>query len=315
FDVIHYHNMSLIGLNALTFGNAIKLFTFHDYWPVCPMHTLWKYNREVCTKRACVSCQIFGKRPVQWWRYSGMVNKALSHVDAFISPSVFTKQKYHELGLDVPIIHIPNFLPSAESCRDFVEDDYSIHQRPYFLFVGRLEKIKGVQNLITVFRKYSNADLIVAGDGEYGHTLRELAADVPNVRFLGWVSQGELRSLYRGATAVLVPSIWYEVFGMIVIEAFAMRVPVVVNNAGALPELVNQSGGGFVYDNDDGLISCMEKLRLNPDQRQMLGAKGFQAYEKYWREDRYITQYYQLIQDVAARKNLKHPTVLENLVS
>jgi hypothetical protein len=67
---------------------------------------------------------------------------------------------------------------------------------------------------------------------------------------------------------------------MVVIEAFAMRAPVVVNNAGALPELVKLSGGGFRVDNDTDLISCMENVRLNPDHREMVGNRGFQGYEK-----------------------------------
>ena len=75
YDVIHYHNMSLIGLEALSFGKAIKFYTMHEHWLVCPMHVLWKYGREVCTKRDCIRCQIMGKRPVQWWRYTKLMGK------------------------------------------------------------------------------------------------------------------------------------------------------------------------------------------------------------------------------------------------
>lgn len=54
YDVIHYHNMSLIGISALSYGSssAVKLYTTHEHWLVCPMHVLWKFDREICTKKA-----------------------------------------------------------------------------------------------------------------------------------------------------------------------------------------------------------------------------------------------------------------------
>jgi glycosyltransferase involved in cell wall biosynthesis len=309
FDIIHYHNISLLGLDVLTYGNAIKFYTLHEYWLICPMHMLWKYGREVCTKRNCLSCQIVGKRPIQWWRYIGRMPRALSHIDTFISPSIFTKRKHHERGLDVPIAHIPHFVPTAASSEECAENLFYPHNRPYFLFVGRLEKMKGVQNLLAVFRHYTPCDLLVAGDGEYAATLHALAADMPHIKFLGRLSYQELRPLYRYALAVIVPSSWYEVFGMIVIEAFTMGTPVIVHNAGALPELVQQSGGGFIYHHDNELLEHLEKLRLHPDLRQAVGTKGYQAYRKYWTEYAYLTRYYQLIQEIAAQKKITNPAI------
>lgn len=307
FDVIHYHNMSLIGLRALAYGEAIKLYTMHEHWLVCPMHVLWKYNREVCQRRACIRCQIFGKRPVQWWRYSGLMERALSHVDAFISPSRFTMRKHQELGLDLPIAHIPYFLPKSVALSGDGAAEGGAHGRPYFLFVGRLEKIKGVQNLLRVFRRYTACDLLVAGDGAYGAELRRLGADLPHVKFLGRVAYVRLRSLYRNALAVIVPSICYEVFGIIILESFAMRTPVIVNNLGALPEVVEESGGGFVYNNDDELIAHMERLRQDPPLRNELGERGHRAYLNRWTEDACLEKYYRLIGEIAARKSIRLP--------
>src|ERR1051325_402073 len=49
FDVIHYHNISLVGVpGILKYGEGIKLYTMHEYWLVCPTHMLFRYNREVC---------------------------------------------------------------------------------------------------------------------------------------------------------------------------------------------------------------------------------------------------------------------------
>src|SRR5437764_11478278 len=64
FDVLHFHNMSLIGPGALAYGGdrAIKLYTTHEHWLICPMHVLWKYGSRVCERPACFSCQLAGKR-------------------------------------------------------------------------------------------------------------------------------------------------------------------------------------------------------------------------------------------------------------
>src|SRR5439155_12427300 len=137
---LHFHNMSLIRISALAYGDAIKIYTMHEHWLVCPMHVLWKFNREVCTKRSCITCQLIGKRPPQLWRYSGLFERMLPHVDMFISPSRFTLQKHHELGRNIPIVHIPYFLPKTESQSSEEVNESAPSDDPYFLFVGRLEK-------------------------------------------------------------------------------------------------------------------------------------------------------------------------------
>src|SRR6185295_13801135 len=101
--------------------------------------------------------------------------------DMFISPSRFTLKKHVEAGLKIPIMHIPYFLPGDPS--DAEVDSTSPYERPYFLFVGRLEKIKGVQNLIPLFRKHPEFELLIAGEGAYEADLRELAKDAANIHF------------------------------------------------------------------------------------------------------------------------------------
>ena len=305
YDVIHYHNMSLIGITVLQYGRAIKLYTMNEHWLVCPMHVLWKFNREVCTKKSCMLCQIAGERPPQLWRYSSLLNRMLENVDHFISPSRFTLRKHLELGLQIPITHIPYFLPQTSPHEQSDDHPRNIppNNRPYFLFVGRLEKIKGLQNLIPVFRTHPKYDLLVAGEGGYGSVLKTLAADVPNIKFLGKLDHERLQRLYRDAIAVIVPSLCYEVFGIIIIESFSMKTPVIVNNLGALPEVVEDSHGGFTYSNENELLHAMEQLAKDTDLRDTLGSNGYLAYLKYWTEDRHLEKYMNLI-DALPTKNV-----------
>lgn len=309
YDVIHYHNMSLIGITALGYGKAVKFYTTHEHWLVCPMHVLWKFDREVCTTKSCTTCQLAGKRPPQLWRHTGLLEKMTQNVDCFISPSRFTLKKHHEMGLKIPIRHIPYFLPTPE-----IESENSAREkqsaRPFFLFVGRLEKIKGLQNVIPIFAENPDYDLLIAGDGDYKNELEKLAAGSANIKFLGKLEQKQLRNIYREAIAVVVPSICYETFGIIIIEAFSMKTPVIVNNLGALPETIEDSGGGFIYNNQNELIAAMKQLAGNPDLRDELGNKGYQAFLELWSEDAHLAKYFDLIETVQNKAELGEKEVL-----
>jgi glycosyltransferase involved in cell wall biosynthesis len=227
----------------------------------------------------------------------------LRHVDCFISPSHFTKDKHHELGLNIPIRHIPNFAPKSEEQSDAIHDLASRSvNRPYFLFVGRLEKIKGLQNLIPLFRKRTEYDLLVAGDGEYGNVLRKLSENAFNIKFLGRLSTEKIQKLYQGALAVIIPSICYDIFPTVVIESFAMKTPVIVNNLGGLPEVIEDSSGGYIYGNNEELLNAMDHLATDQSLRDRLGHNGYQAYLKYWSSDSHMGQYFNLINELQKKR-------------
>lgn len=301
YDVIHYNNMSLIGIKALSYGSAIKLYTAHEHWLVCPMHVLWKYNREVCTEKSCFQCQVRGKRPPQMWRKTGLMDRMLKHVDCFLSPSRFTLRKHLEMGLDIPFQQMPYFLPKPPETVE--APDEASRRPPYFLFVGRLEYIKGVHNLIEALRHRPDFQLLIAGDGEYRNQLEKQAEGCANIQFLGRLSQESLADLYRNATAVIVPSICYETFGIIIIEAFSHKTPVIVNDLGALPEVVEDSDGGYTYRSGNELITAMEKLAADRTLRDELGEKGHRAFLKYWNEDAHIEKYLGVIESIRQRKS------------
>lgn len=302
YDVIHYNNMSLIGITALSYGSpgAVKLYTTHEHWLVCPMHVLWKFNREVCIEKECLKCQLAGKRPPQLWRQTGLMEKNLKYVDRFLSPSRFTVKKHLEMGLRIPIEQMPYFLPEPKDTENLPPTENV--SRPYFLFVGRLEYIKGVQNLIPVFKHHPQYDLLIAGGGEYEETLKKQAEGIENIKFLGRLDQRSLQSLYKSAIAVIVPSICFETFGIIIIEAFSLKTPVITNNLGALPEVVEDSGGGFIYNNDNELVATMDKLASDSALRNELGEKGYRAYIKYWNEEAHLEKYLGLIANLQAEK-------------
>ena len=298
FDVIHFHNASLFGPKVLTYGKAVKLYTMHEYWLVCPMHTLYKFNRAPCAKPDCFACTLAYKRPPQWWRYSGLLQNAVEHVDAFIAPSRFIKAKHEEMGLNGRIVHLPYFIPDA---REQEPEKYTA-TKPYFLFVGRLETIKGAQSLIPVFRDYPKARLLIAGSGGYEEELRRLAAGSDNIVFLGRCSEEKLQPLYRRAVALIVPSLWFENLPLVIMEAFRQKTPVVARNLGAMRDIIEESGGGVLFDDEAGLIDGLDRLFDYPARRNALGRLGYEAYVNKWTAEAHMQSYLQLIREIAASR-------------
>lgn len=303
YDVIEFHNVSLLGPQILKIdspNHAVKLYMTHEHWLVCPMHVLWKFNSRACEKPECLRCSLMGKRPPQIWRYTGMLARASQHVDRFVSPSRFTAQMHAERGFARPVEHLPYFIERAD--RDWQSPAPRPHARPYFLFVGRLEKLKGLQTLIDVWKRAPDVDLLVVGAGNYEPELRAQAADNPRIHFLGAKSQRELGALYFYAQACIVPSITYETFGIIIIEAFARKTPVIVRDLGALPEVVNDSGGGFIYRNDDELIAALNQLATASALRDELGEKGYRAFAQTWSREAHLQMYFDLLRELAVKK-------------
>jgi glycosyltransferase involved in cell wall biosynthesis len=303
FDVIHYHNISLIGANVPGLGQAIKLYTPHEYWLVCPTHTLFKFNREACERPQCTLCSLAHKRPPQFWRKSGLLNSAMEDVDAFLFLSRTSQELHERAGLRSPAIHLPGFVRRVEAPGATAGEVRAGDQRPYFLFVGRLEKLKGLQSLIPIFRRRPQERLLIAGEGGMGSELTRLAEGASNIEFLNQVSAERLVGLYRQAVAVIVPSITYEVFPLVIIEAFREGTPVLARSIGGPKEVLEESGGGLLFDTDDGLETLMDRLLANPQLRNDLGLRGRQAYQQKWTQDSHLQRYLSIIEEISGRRS------------
>jgi glycosyltransferase involved in cell wall biosynthesis len=308
FDVTHFHLATLVGgPGVLSYGSGIKLYTTHDHWFVCPMYDLWRYNRETCERPQCLRCTLSFGRPPQLWRYTGLLERQLREIDLFLSPSRSTIEQHRRRGFDAPMRYMPYFLPPPDEPQGAPSEPSAAAaqpRRPYFLFVARLVKLKGAQTLIETFRHYDAADLLIAGDGVYEDELRAQAAGLEHVRFLGRVSREQLRELYAHSLGVLVSSLVYETFGLVALEAFARRAPVIARDHGAVPELIRDSGGGLTYRTDAELVEAMEAVRRDPDLRRELGERGYRGYVERWSQEPHLRAYIETIEELREQKGI-----------
>ena len=312
-DVIHYHNVSLLGAPGLfAMGDGIKLMTCHEYWLICATHVLFRYNREACTHRTCFRCSLRARRPPQLWRRGGVVERELSELDALIMSSHFAAQRHQEQRLASTFALIPPFVPIP----DLQAVGPRPHQgnRPYFVYAGRLERLKGPQEALKIFHGLADiADLLLIGDGTIRSELANQAASMPHVRLLKAVRQDELSSYYMHASGVVVPSLCYETFGLSAAEAMAHGTPAVVRNHGALAEMIEQSGGGFAFTTDDEARNAIRRLATEPRLREDLRSRCRLHAECEWSRERHLERYFELVNrlvDLRLKGSLSPPGAL-----
>lgn len=269
FDVIHFHNISLLGAADLlqlarSLSRAKIIITVHDYWWICPQSLYWKYGRRVCDSRECIRCSLQRKVPPQLWRFKDWFNRVLSQADLLLFPSCSALDIHRFQGLDHPGIRVlPGILPE-----DWVDQvpgvgrlgNYPHEQKPYLAAAGRLVREKGFQTLIPLMKKVPDLNLVIAGDGPMRKELKQLSSGVDNCFLIGLISSQEVKSLFQGSRAVLVPSLFPETFGLVAAEAIALNVPVIARRSGSLPELIEASSGGVLYENDEDLLAVIRKL-------------------------------------------------------
>jgi len=310
-DVVHFHNISLVGgPGVLGLGanrRAVRIMTAHEHWLICPMHLLWKYDREPCDAPACVSCCLTGGRPPQVWRSTSAIERGLRQLDALIFPSRHALEEHARRGFGgfVPLVHQPYFLPDGWSGGIERQPPEQL-ERPYLAAAGRLVKMKGFQRLIPLLRYLPEVDLRIAGTGPYEPVLRAMARDLPNVRFEGLLDSRALARLFRSARAVVVPSLFPETFGYVVLEAFAMGTPVVVHEGGgALYETGFLSGGGLGYRTDTELLTALRRMVHDHGLHGDLAERGFAMRMGEWSETEHLGRYFALIGQARAAREQK----------
>lgn len=289
FDVVHWHNFSLVagpGAMQLVHPHSVQLCTTHDYWVVCPTSIRFRYDREVCTEQTCWRCSMSQGRPPQFWRETNLMREAMQRIDCIVAPSDYCRRVLIENGIDRDIAVLHHFYEPKPI-------DVEAQQGNYYFFAGRLEKHKGLQTVLPLFT--GGRHLLIAGAGNYEPELRRMAARYPGVEFLGRIPHDQLPALYRHARATIVPSICEETFGLTVLESLQQGTPVVASHFGALPEIVTLAGGGWVYRDFEECQQILAHIDAHPAEARL---KGAQSRLDEFDQSLYLDRYLELVKRV-----------------
>lgn len=306
-DIVWFHNVSLVGgPGLLSYGEGLKVYEAHEHWLVCPTHVLWRFNKERCDEKRCLECVLSYRRPPQLWRATGALDRAGANVDVFIAKSAFSRDKHREFGFPFDMEVVPYFLPDEDAKPADKDEEAPAHDRPFFLFVGRLEKIKGLQDVIPAFMTGEGPDLLVIGSGEYEAELKSQAEGAARVKFLGRMPPEALGRYYRDALALITPSLCFETFGIVLIEAFRRGLPVIARRLGPFPEIVEKSGAGFLFETEEELGAAMAALGGDPSLRAAMGEKAQRSFSTYWSEAAVMRRYLEVLRQAAQKRGLAH---------
>ena len=302
FDVVNFHNISLVGgPSILGLSNApVTLYTLHDQWLLCPTHIFWKNKTHSCDHKTCLSCSIRSGIPPQLWRYTSLIKRSLVSVDSMLAPSNYTAQKHREAAFGVNI-HV---LPMYSNVDPGGFSDFHDTPRPRFVYVGRLIAAKGILPMLKTFSRLHHVDLQVVGGGELLEDVRRDYAHCDNISFTGAVEQHKLAKYYQNATALIFPSLIPESFGTTVVEAFACATPAIVSDAGGSRELIDATGAGFVYTSDEELATIVNRLAADTALRVELGRKAREGFERRYTENQHLQGYLNHIAEIQQRNNL-----------
>ncbi len=283
-DVAHlhniYHQLSPSMLPVFTRHHIPVVMTVHDYHLISPNYNLFDHGHI---------CESFRWSPLSAIRHRCVKDSYLAsllaalevrrnreqriyerHVDRFLVPSQFTKDLHARWGFEVgkmevlPLFVTTNYqLPTTNSSGNGA-----------VLFVGALTIEKGISVLVDAAQRLPAVQFKIAGAG---HEEARLRREAPrNVSFLGSVAPDKIQDLMRAAALVVVPSLWYENFPLVVAEAMAAGRPVVASRIGGIPEMMREGETGLLCSpgNPERLAHTIQKLMDYPDLRARMGARA-----------------------------------------
>ncbi len=183
--------------------------------------------------------------------------------------------------------------------------------RPYLCYLGRVDEHKGCGMLAAFFAQYKErhpGDLALALVGP----VSDRAPDHPDIVVTGTVSEADKWDVLAGATAMVNPSA-YESFSLVVLEAWTVGVPVVVNAAcDATMEHVTRSGGGLWFGSYRAFEAAVDRLVADAGLRRSLGAAGRCYAEANYRWPVIIDRYTAFL-DAAVERGRRPPVVTKRL--
>ncbi len=309
--IMQYHNK--ISPSIIDAARSLRIPVVHrisDFQYMCPNALFYNDEKGVCEdclkgKRwSCVKHKCVLNSPV----YSAikMAAKGLhdimgihKRVDAFVVPSSFTLGKLYEYGIPTEKLnHIPTFF-------NLKEKNPEVTYEPFVLFVGRIEKQKGLMTLVKAFEGTDyNLKIIGFSNDGYEDELKEyLKGKRHRIEFLGRMNFDEIVPYLKSCLCTTVPSEWYDNFPNVILESFAYKKAVIATDFGSLPELVNphETGLTFQYADVEDFRKQINYAFEHPEDMQQMGEQGYELVETDYSPQTHYSQLKSLLGTIVGK--------------
>ncbi len=291
-DVVHTH--TIFGLSVQVWRAVARvgvplIHTLHDYYALCPRASMFRDGRNCDAQHA--DCRLFAAPRIRLSR----------RVDAVVSVSQFVLDRHLALGafVGVPrqrVIHNMFRPPRPPGAHDRPEGG------PIRIgFIGRLDPIKGVELLLDEVGRLpaGNFELCIAGRGapSYEAWLRARVAR-PDIHFLEWVDP---HHFLDAMDVLVVPSVYHEPLGTVMIEALSHGVPVIGSRRGGTPELIEDQVTGLLFEPDEpgALARALGTFVRDPDLARRMRPRCLESARRF-EPARVLAQHLALYDEVAA---------------
>lgn len=221
--------------------------------------------------------------------------KLIFQLETRLSKGIITVSKFSKdeilkyISINNEKVHV--YLEGSEHIKNRSADysiieKHSLGTRPYILAVGSMDPRKNFKNLVQAFENLGdiNADIVIAGGTNPRVFKNKSISFSSNVKYLGYVSDNQLKALYEKAYCFVYPS-FYEGFGLPPLEAMSVGCPVIVSNVASLPEVC---GSNAIYCDPNDVNDIAEKIAYiveNPEIREKYKIKAIEHSSNFtWKE-------------------------------
>ncbi len=298
-DIAHFHNVyPLISPSAYSVCKQYRvpiIQTIHNYRFMCSKAVLFRNGKvcELCVRkkfpyysilygcyhRSRMASAVFASA----FFYHKHIKKSFDAIDTYIFPSPFTRDYYVknlQLSPSKTVV-LPYFVPLNKKRRDNRKKDY-------FLFAGRLSEEKGVLQLLEVFKALPYK-LVVIGDGPLKKQVLKYK-NYENIEIKHFLPQNKIFFYMQNAICTIIPSLWYEVLPMVMLESFANGTPVIVPEFGTFKNTVIKGKTGFFYEQNNWEDLRVTILKVYEKREKLSGIRENcrkEHEEKYTQEKHY----------------------------
>jgi glycosyltransferase involved in cell wall biosynthesis len=291
-DVVHVHNTFVLASPSVFWAASRSgvpvVHTVHNYRLVCPVATCFRDGhpctdcvgqlvpvpgvvhacvRDSRAQSAVVAATLTAHRAIGTWS---------RRIDRYIALTDFQRSLLVKGGLPARRISV---------VANFLEPDPGLHpkERTGFLYLGRLAAEKGIATLAAAAR-LGQQTVRVAGDGPASDLLNAAAASC-RLSVLGRLSTPEAHGEMASCVALLVPSLWFEGFPMVVLEAYASGTPVIASRIGSLAEVIEDGTTGLLVPpgDADALAAAIAWADDHPSEMRAMGLNARRRYEERYR--------------------------------
>lgn len=274
-DIVHVHNtLNLISPSvyyaAVSCGVPV-VQTIHNFRLLCPAATFYRDGHicEDCLKKGLRCAVIHGcYRNNRFETLACVINTKLHRMTGiykkinFICLTEFNKGKILELKQirKNKVFVKPNFVDNK---KEIILNEKRKNQ---FVFVGRLDKLKGIDLLFKTWKQTEDGTgkLIVCGTGPMEEWCKKFVDENKiNVELKGFIPNEEVRKIIAVSRALIFPTQWYEGFPMNIIEAYSVGTPVLGSNIGNTKNIIKEGITGMLFDDISELPNIIRKLSFN----------------------------------------------------